>query len=56
MNKRRRKSPANHIELISLVYGNIMHCADFWRRSARNSYTDTPTTQVTASFKLGGKM
>jgi len=54
--KRRRKSPANHINWISLVYCNIMRCVDFWSRSAHNSYTDTSTTQVTASFKLGRKM
>ena len=29
MNKRRRKSPANHIDWISLVYCNIMHCVYF---------------------------
>ena len=40
----------------NLVDGNIMHCVDLWRRSAHNSYTDTPTTQVTAWFKLGRKM
>jgi len=26
MNVRRKNSPANHIDCISLVYGNIMHC------------------------------
>jgi len=56
MNKRRGKSRANHIDWISLVHGSIMYCVDFWRRSAHNSYTDTPTTRVTASFKLGLKM
>jgi len=51
MNKRRRKSVANHVDWISLDYGDIMHCSDFWCRSAHISYTDTPTTQVTVSFK-----
>jgi len=39
----------------SLVYGNIIRCVDYWRRSAHISYTDTPTTQVIAHLSWGEK-
>jgi len=33
MNMRRKNSPTNHIDCISLVYGNIMHCGAGLRTS-----------------------
>jgi len=47
MNIGRKKSPANHIAWINLVYDNTTHCINVFHSEAHKSYTPTPTTQMT---------
>jgi len=48
MKKSRKNSPANHIAWINLVGDNTVHCANFGRRKAKESYSHTLTTHETA--------